>query len=321
MTPDLKKVLIIRFSSFGDINQCLFAAQALRDHYPDIQLHWLTRSDFADYLARFPVLEKVFGFSKGFGLIGLIHLARQLRRENYDLVYDAHNNLRSRIVKWVMGWPLQGGFVTRSKNRWKRLLLFRFRVNRFPKPFVGADSYLTPLKRYLKSEQVSVPKLSDSRTDQALQKPYTAIAPAATWPLKEWPLEKWQAFIKNTPGQIVILGGPDDLWLEEIRKADPSRITNLAGKLTWTESLQKVNAAKRVVGVDTGITHLADLLGIPASFLIGPSAFGYPKRKSSLVFETELWCKPCSKDGRGRCVNLEFKKCLMDIDAERVAAP
>lgn len=312
------KILFIRFSSFGDINQCFFAAQALRDAYPEATVDWFTRSDFAPYLEEFQSLRKVHALEKSSGLLGLLKQARLLRKENYDLVYDAHNNLRSLVVKLLLGWPFRPNLVTRSKHRWKRLLLFRFRWNRFPKPFVGADSYLHPLKRWLPNvSQISLPQLKNPPAGNS--EPYTLIAPAAAWPLKEWSLEKWTALLQSNRDRIVILGGPKDQWLDELRKLDPSRIVNLAGRLSWKESLYKVLHARKVIGVDTGVTHLADLLGRPTGFIIGPSAFGYPKRSSSRIFEIELWCKPCTKDGRGKCFNAQYKKCLEDISAQKVA--
>lgn len=308
----LKKVLIVRFSSFGDINQCLFAAQALKDANKDLEIHWLTRADFSEYLNCFPVVDKVHSFQKQNGLLGIVKLALQLRKLEFQLIYDAHNNLRSSIVRTLLF-----GFskVTRPKHRWLRILLFRFRINKFPKPFKGGVSYITPLKYYVTTYSPSIPKTKISSS----KKDYVLIAPAAAWPLKEWPLDKWIKLIESSSDQFVILGGSQDKWLENISNKFPDRVTNLAGKTSWTESLKLVLEAKKVIGVDTGITHLADLLGVPAQFIIGPSAFGYPTRSTSKVNEVQLWCKPCTKDGRGRCINQDFKKCLTDISAEQIA--
>lgn len=309
----LEKVLIIRFSSFGDINHCLFAAQALKDWNSDTEIHWLTRSDFADYLQNFPILDKVYSFDRKLGFLGLLRLGLQLRSQNYDLIYDAHNNPRTLILKIILF-----GFnkITRSKDRIRRFLFFKFRLKLFPQPFVAADSYLKPIENYIPIlTEPSAPKLR--LTAEPLD--YTLLAPCATWPLKEWPVEKWIQLIGSTKEKYIVVGGPNDVWLQELQNKFPDRVQNLAGKLSWSESLKKVMQAKKIIGVDTGITHLGDLLSKPTVFLIGASAFGYPKRNTSHVAETTLWCKPCSKDGRGKCKNEVFKKCMYDINADQVS--
>ena len=47
----INKVLIIRFSSFGDIVQCSAVVELIRQKYPDAQIDWVTRSEF-DFLVK-----------------------------------------------------------------------------------------------------------------------------------------------------------------------------------------------------------------------------------------------------------------------------
>ncbi len=301
-----RKVLVIRFSSFGDILQCFPVAQQLKAAGFD-EVHWLTREDFVEVVRTNPAIDKTIGFARSQGLYALIRLALQLRTESYDLIYDAHNNLRSHIFSIIL--RLGTRLVRRKKFRLHRYLLFRWHWNLFGKKVVGQQTYLEPLGASASQYPISV-----------LQKEnYVALVPGAAWPLKVWPLEHWLALIDQFPNEnFVVLGGSNDHICFEIQKQLP-HVEVLAGQLSLLESMQYIAKAKAVVANDTGLLHAADLYQVPAVALIGPSAFGYPAAKTSVVQEVELWCKPCSKDGRGKCRNSIYKKCMYDISPKKVA--
>lgn len=91
------------------------------------------------------------------------------------------------------------------------------------------------------------------------------------------------------------------------------------GKLSYLESSQVVSNADIVISGDTGIIHIADLLGVKGILLMGPSAFGYTTGDHIKILERPLYCRPCTKDGRGRCKNPAYKKCLVDLLPSDVA--
>ena len=90
-----KRILIVRFSAFGDLCQSLFAAEYLKDSY---LIDYVTRSDFHSFLEEFSDLNTIHSLDRKTGLRGLISLSLKLRKENYDVIYDAHSNLRSHIL-------------------------------------------------------------------------------------------------------------------------------------------------------------------------------------------------------------------------------
>ena len=95
---------------------------------------------------------------------------------------------------------------------------------------------------------------------------------------------------------------------------------NLAGKVSLVETSRVIERASLVVSNDTGSLQVADQMERPTIALIGPTAFGYPSHATSIYLENPLWCQPCSKDGRGGCVNDLYKRCLVELAPERVAA-
>lgn len=316
------KILIIRMSSLGDIFQCLAAADALKEKLQG-EVHWLVREDFADVLKAAKAIDQVWVVHRSEGLSGLWRLAKMLAEVKFTHIYDAHNNLRSHLLLMFFRWrqTFKAMFLRRSKNRWKRFLLLTFKINRFDWPYRGAQSFLKPLEAWGIHEKLVPPqglKPSDGAKDSRL--PDVILAPSAAWELKRWPLDHWHRLIDLLPEfNFSVLGGPKDGMGAELAKTKGERVQDLAGRLTWTETAHVINSARLVISGDTGALHIADYLGTPAIAIIGPTAFGYPSRASSQILEVELPCKPCSKDGRGRCRNRIYQKCLVDVTPERVA--
>lgn len=322
----MNKYLIVRFSSFGDIAQALPCVLAIRNSDPSAEIHWLTRSDFHDFVKSCSSIDQVWSLDRKEGFKGLIALIRKLRREHYTHIYDAHANLRSFLVSVFLRLSdFNIKFIRRSKERLKRILLFRLHINIFPKPFRGIESFLKPLNKWFCKMNVPDPfDLVTEGVPLALPQGYplsnaVVLAPGATWELKRWPTEYWVELVQACPQyDFILLGGENDEFCKTI--ADAGRnVLNLQGRLSWLQSTKLLSLARVVVSADTGVLHVADVIGKEAIALIGPTAFGYPTRASTHIAEVQLSCRPCTKDGRGRCRNVEYKKCLRDIKPELVA--
>ncbi len=325
-----KKVLIIRFSSFGDVTQCLSVASVLKHHFSDCEVHWVTREDMAPLLKNHPSIDRVWIFARNLGFRGLIGLAKTLRNEQFTRVYDAHNNLRSHILTLFLRFPWIGQrpqLLRRSIRRWKRLLLFKFRINTFQQPFSGQRDLLEPLKAWgISSKLPAVPQffLNPSEIQQGkigLPESFIALAPSAAFELKRWPIEYWQDLIDSFPlKNFVLLGGGQDTFLEKLVGPAPERVFNLAGKTSLRQSAAIICNAKALVSNDTGLLHVGEQLGCPTIALMGPAPFGFPSRPTTKILQIDLACRPCSKHGQGPCVNSEFQKCLKDILPSQVQA-
>ena len=149
-----------------------------------------------------------------------------------------------------------------------------------------------------------------------------ALAPSAAYFLKRWPKDYWkQLIILNPEDKFVLLGGPEDAFIEDIHAVAPERVINLAGKCSIQISAAVVAESKFLVSNDTGLLHVAEQLGKPAIALMGPAPFGFPSRPATKIMEIPLSCRPCSKHGQGPCVNtFKFHQCLVDITPEMVSA-
>jgi heptosyltransferase II len=96
----MRKVLVIRFSSLGDVVLTTPVFQALRQAWPDARMTALTKEAFADALRSNPAIDECLVLHSGESLSTLI---RRVRRERFDVVIDLHSNLRSRLVTLFSG--------------------------------------------------------------------------------------------------------------------------------------------------------------------------------------------------------------------------
>lgn len=316
---DKKKILILRFSSFGDIVQSMSTIDLLaREH----QVDFLVKSEFSKFVALSKNIHNVISFDKKSGILGLIKLALKLRKNGYTHFYDAHSNLRSSIFSLFFKTFNRLEYTERKKERFKRFLLFTLRINKFPWPYKGAYSYIWPIERFLSSTvdlDVGCQLIFDQAIIDSCQAKhsfnnYIVFAPSAAWEMKRWPISHWKSLVNELTGKnIILLGGPEDVFCEEISNIAPDRVLNLAGKTSLIESFYLVSEADMTISADTGILHVSDILKTKTIALIGPTAFGFPSSKKSIIQSVDLPCRPCTKDGRGKCSQEVYQKCMVDI--------
>lgn len=322
------KILVIRFSSFGDVTQCLSVPSALLARYPGSEIHFVTRSDLAILLKDHPAIQKIWPFDRKSGLKGLWHMAGLLRDEGFDLVYDAHNNARSKLIVFRCR-PSQ--LVRRPTKRLLRWLLFNFRINLFEKPFSGQRDLLEPLaalgipKESPPPPQIQIPSEDMIRAISALGPwagdDFITCAPSSAHALKRWPVAHWKKLIELLPQKrFVLLGGNEDTFIQDIADVAPERTLNLAGRCSLLTSAAVVEQSRLLVTNDTGLLHVAEQRGKPAIALMGPAPFGFPSRPTTRIMQLDLPCRPCSKHGQGPCYNEIHQRCLVDITPKQIAS-
>ena len=89
-----KKILIIRFSSIGDIVLASPVFRCVKNQLPNAEVHFLTKLSFKIVTAANPYIDKFFYYDDN-----MEELIVRLKAEKYDHVIDLHNNLRSNKIK------------------------------------------------------------------------------------------------------------------------------------------------------------------------------------------------------------------------------
>lgn len=316
------KILIIRFSSIGDLTQALSIPSFIKSYVPQAEIHFVTRKDLSTIVENHPNVHKIWTLDRKEGLSGLIKLIKELRKQNFTHVYDAHNNLRSFFIRTFIKPDFT---LVRPMMRLKRFLLIRFQINLFEKPFSGQRDLIKPLEKWgMKFKLPEAPQLflnSDAKkkaADLAGPTDYIVLVPSAAYELKRWPVEYWDELIKMNPHKnFIILAGKNDHFTAKLNTN--KNVINYTGQTDLQTSAAIIEKAKLTISNDTGLLHISEQLGKPTIALMGPAPFGFPSRPSTLILERNLKCRPCSKHGQGPCVNPHFQECLRSINPEEVS--
>ncbi len=319
------KILVIRFSSIGDIVLTTPVLRCLKKlNEKEVELHFVTKKRFAPILHDNPHVDQLHLLDGK-----LSALIARLRKERFDFLIDLHHNTRSAILKLAMGRP-SSSFFKMNMEKW---LLTRFKINRMSPLHVvdryfaatatlGVESDGNGLDFYLPAGMTSLPEAVPNSFHDA----FIAFAIGGRHATKRLPNEKIISIIKKLPMAVVLLGGKDDFNNgETIAAICGQQVFNACGLLSLKESASLVKQAGLVIAHDTGLMHIAaafnkHIVSVWGSTVTDFGMYPYmPKHPDRLhIAEVkELPCRPCSKIGYRKCPKGHFD-CMMKIDEEKI---
>ena len=115
-----EKVLIVRFSSIGDIIFTTAIVEAFKSQYPHCEIHYLTLCNYSQILEGHPHISRLILLDREAGFGRLTELSRNLDKEDYSHVFDLHSSFRSGIIRRGIKSPCS----VFSKPRMNRFLLY-----------------------------------------------------------------------------------------------------------------------------------------------------------------------------------------------------
>lgn len=98
----MKKILIIRMSSIGDIVLATSFLDSVKKQYPNSSIDFLIKKEFSPLLHHHPQINNIIELDKSKGWKGLVNLGNQLKHSDYDQVFDIHNVFRSKILSFFL---------------------------------------------------------------------------------------------------------------------------------------------------------------------------------------------------------------------------
>jgi ADP-heptose:LPS heptosyltransferase len=322
------KILIIRFSSIGDIVLTTPIIRCLRKRFPDAEIHFLTKATFHPLLIANPNINKIYLLEGK-----LKDVIEELQEENYDFIVDLHKNIRSLKVRTALGVKTYT-FDKLNLEKWLKVnlkvdvLSGKHLVDRYFDALesLGVKNDGQGLDYYIWEKEIY------DFLFQLAETPYTVVVAGANHYTKCLPEDMLIRLCEKIKGKIVLLGGKKEAELgERVNQVLPAKIVNLCGKLSINESAFVVKNARRIVTPDTGLMHIAAAFKKPLVVIWGNTVpeFGmYPyfgerndmlARNNIKMFEVEgLSCRPCSKLGYEECPREHFK-CMREQDLDQIA--
>lgn len=340
----VKRILIIKPSSLGDVVNALPFLSSLRQRYVDRHIAWLVEEEAAGLLLGHPLLDRVIvsgrrrwgkevfvpsrWSSASREFVGLI---AELRGGGYDLVVDLQGLLKSALMLVCTGARYRVG-LSSAREGSQRVLTHRVPLPSGPTHAV--DRYLEAA-RFLGATPVSNTFVfpsdhdddvrAEALLDEAAVKPgdcIVAMSPWARWSTKLWGEDRFtslgETMARRLGARVLMIGSRSEFPL----------INRLAGRMNPTPFVAAgrtdlrllIALLKRIdllVTLDSGPMHLAAALGTPLVALFGPTdpRLNGPYGSHGMVLRVPLPCSPCLKR---RCQIREDRLCLRSISVEQV---
>jgi len=318
--PD--SILVVRLSSRGDVVFATAMIPALRRSFPTARITWVVEEESRGVVEGHPRLDRVVvlprtTIRRAIARGRLVEarravgsFLRDLRSERYDLALDVQGILRSGLVTRLSGarrriglGSKEGSGVlmhdvvastghghTRVCSEYYHLATeLGLAVPEFPMDVSAPREALGSAERHLREAG-----LESNR--------FVVLVPFTTRPQKHWFEERWSALAERVADRFVlpsvVLGSPDDRdAMDRIRSGSTATLYDFVGTTSLAEAAAVVARAAAVVGVDTGLTHMAIAARRPTVALFG-STLPYLDTPESVsrILHHEIDCSPCRKN-------------------------
>ncbi len=255
--PVVRRLLILKPSSLGDIVHTLPALAALRARFPAAHLTWMVNPEWAPLLEGNPHLNDTIIFPRAdfrgpSGWLRFARWRRELKKQTLpDLILDFQGLLRTALVaRAFRGVPVYGLSDAREGARFAQTRT------------IPVDPKAHAVERYLALAAAAGATLAgppvftlpegDRPSEEIPREPFVVLHPFSRGRGKSLSPEAVTAFCRSIDHPIVLVGRSEEK-LPDL----PPNVTNLLNKTSLTELLWLLRHAAFVVSVDSGPMHLA----------------------------------------------------------------
>lgn len=328
--PSIRRLLLIKPSSLGDIVHALPTLAALSSRFPEASVTWAVKRQWAGLVERVEGVDRVLALDQGLG--GWLSKLPQLRAECFDLVVDLQGLFRSGLLAWLSGSPRRVGLATGREGS------PLFYTHRVPVPTLrmhAVDRYLLvasalgaslpagPVFRFQQRDaDLQIVRQLLQRHQVSAERPWVAMNVSARWPTKRWPAEHFaqaaDLLTHEGLGPVVFIGGRSE-------EADSLRVRSLmrTPSVDFTGQTEVgllptlLRQAAALVTNDSGPMHIAAAVGTPVVALFGPTdpARTGPYGDGHTVLTHDVVCRPCLSR---RCHHTVPLACLSGVTPEQV---
>ncbi len=349
LSGDAPRILVVRLSARGDIVFASPLAGALRRRFPNAYLAWAAESHTADLIRHNPCLDEVIEWDRGRWkellrrgawatlVLEATEFAESLRARRFDVAIDVQGLLRSGVVTWLTGAPLRIGLGSREGSEWLMTSVVAREGDdrRFASEYLHLAGVLglangsvqggSPPEDFRPLIPRSPGESERARrmlAEAGVRGPFVALCPFTTRLYKHWFEDRWAALIDRIPAEtgmhVALLGGPGDRAAADgiVGAATPA-LANLTGHTTLGEAAAIVSRCAALVGVDTGLSHMAHAFGRPSVLLFGSNTpYLDPPSADARILHSGRDCSPC----RGKLVCGGRVDCMRDLTVDQVFA-
>jgi heptosyltransferase-2 len=336
MDRKIEKILIIRFSSLGDVILTTPVVGALKSKFPESKIFFLTKVGYRDLLRADPRVSELVEFDphgEHKGISGFLRLATELRKRDFDLLVDLHSNLRSFFLRRLV----KSRIKLKYHKRWlSRFLMVHCKFLK-TKPICTIDSYLGALKKLQIGHADRNPRIFPASDDLKFAENFLlehhvkkgdiviAVHPGAKWDTKRWNPEKFaevcRTLVNRLSAKLMLLGEDgEEAVIRKVKSGLPADLAFEALGLPLAKLAALIRGCDCLISNDSGPMHLASASGVPVVAIFGPThpKLGFaPVGSENLVLCADVECSPCSLHGEKKC-NQKSRFCMDLIEPDQV---
>lgn len=255
MAATAEKILIVRFSSIGDIVLTTPIVRRLHQQQ-SAEIHYLTKRQFAPLLEHNPHITRIWTIDSE-----IDEVLPELREQRFDALIDLHRNLRTWRLKRALGVK-SSTFPKLNVRKW---LFVNFHLRVMPSIHI-VDRYMEALRPWSVQDDGQGLDFFTGAGDETVlsqlpQKPYVALVVGGTHAGKRLPIEKLLEICRELRAPVIVLGGPEDRDVAERLEKAHEHVLSLAGQISLMESALAVRESALVITHDTGLMHIAAAFG------------------------------------------------------------
>lgn len=310
-----KNILIVRFSSLGDVVLTMGVIRELATQFPDLEIDVVTSKKFSEVFANSPYIRNCYEVDTTQSAVKMAFSRSQLFQSKYDYILDLQNSLRSKLFTF----GLSSNIARVAKFRMEKLAMVQ-KKERLQLPPIP-DRYRSTVQQFfpVKNDSNGL-ELFVSNSHKKLYPHRIGIAPGAKHFTKRLPLEKWKDVIDGLLQkgfEITVLGGIEDKEVcRELAELDNERINNYGGATSLRQTVEAIQECQVVISNDSSVAHIASACKVPIVSIFGSTTPGFgflPYQTQNIVIENkELSCRPCTHIGKSSCPLGHFE-CMKSI--------
>ncbi len=321
----MAKILVIRFSSIGDIVLTTPVVRMLAKSGHEV--FYLTKARYTNLLENNPYIKKVYAFDAS-----LPEVIASIRKDDMDYIVDLHRNLRTMRVKLALRKP---GRSFRKLN-FAKWLMVNFNIDILPSKHI-VDRYLDAARKYIDfNDDEGLDYFNGYQTlpqvflsEKLKPESYVVLAVGGQHATKRMPIGKLMEICDKLMFPVVLVGGKEDMETGfQLSKLSVNKVLDLCGQVSVNESAEIIRHCAAIITHDTGMMHIAAAMRknivsvwgntIPA-FGMTPYLPGEYSQRSIIVENRDLRCRPCSKIGFDHCPKNHFQ-CMEQLDTDDIVA-
>lgn len=273
----MKRILLVKTSSLGDVIHNLPVVSDILQHHPDTEIDWVVEESFADIPALHPAIQRIFTVAMRRWRKQLFNPAiwleistfkQTITEKPYDLIIDTQGLLKSALItRYAKG--TKHGY---DKDSAREPLASYFYDTQHT---IAKNQHAVARNRALVAKAIGYAS-PDTPPDYGITataivsintaKPWVVGLHGTSRDSKLWPITHWQLLAKalNKHQKQLLLP-----WASNAEKrradliAEQNENVTVLPKLSIAELASVIQASQVAVGVDTGLSHLAAALNIP----------------------------------------------------------